>query len=138
MVSCQNIRIRFCFVFTIFSKLSNLKKCTLNGNLYTNGSSIFALTKYLIIRLKRRRKKLSFNWLQRVIFPQFLRSLRSYFVVKSLHFLKESKYFFLSSYTIKPRKSRKKIVPLKLRGFNPSFYHWTIYRLVIWLCKVGL
>ena len=39
----------------------------------------------------------------------FLWSLRSYFVVKSLHFLKESKYFFLSSYTKKPRKSRKKI-----------------------------
>ena len=30
------------------------------------------------------------------LFSFFLRSLRSYFVVKSLHFLKESKYFSLS------------------------------------------
>ena len=35
------------------------------------------------------------------------------------------------------KKSWKRLTS-KLRGFNPSFCHKTIYRLAIWICKVGL
>ena len=68
----------------------------------------------------------------------FLRSLWSYFVVKSLHFLKESKYFSFSFLYYETTKITEKIwknVSLKLRGFNLSFCHGTIYRLVIWYVK---
>ena len=51
------------------------------------------------------------TYVTELTFGAFLRSLRSYFVVKSLHFLKESKilkYFSLSlSYTTKPKNHGK-------------------------------
>ena len=58
----------------------------------------------------------------------FLRSLRSYFVVKSLHFLKESKYFSLSLSLLyyETKKSRKKLkkCTLKIEGFQSVILPW--------------
>ena len=72
-------------VFTIFSKLSNLKKNVLFMEIYIPMESwTLSLTKYLIIRWKRRRKKLSFNWLQEVIFPQFFSCFECKYVLNAL------------------------------------------------------
>ena len=61
-----------------------------------------------------------------LVWQTLLRSLRSYFVVKSLHFIKESKSFFLSSYTMKPRKSRKRLKKciLEIEGFQSVILPW--------------
>ena len=52
----------------------------------------------------------------------FLRNLRSYFVVKSLHFLKESKYFSLFSSTTK-LENHEKIEKMYLWNWGVSICH---------------
>ena len=83
----------FCFcktnfyVFTIFSELSGLKGNVLFMEIYTSmKSSILFLTKYAIFIYKRRRKKLFFNWLQEVIFPQFFSCFECKYVLIALDY----------------------------------------------------
>ena len=53
----------------------------------------------------------------------FLRSLRSYFVVKSLHFLKESKYFSLSFLYYETKKITEKIEKVYPWNWGVSIRH---------------
>ena len=61
------------------------------------------------------------------VLEDFFANFWSYFVVKFLHFLKESKYFSLYlSYTMKPRKSRKRLkkCTLEIEGFQSVINPW--------------
>ena len=85
-----SIFLLFCFceinfdVFTIFlSFLILKKKCAFHSWKYIYQWNL-SLTKYTIIRWKGRRRKLSFSWLQEVIFPLFFSCFECKYVLIAL------------------------------------------------------
>ena len=81
----------FCFVlflwdkfwwFYHFSELSNLKRNVLFMEIYIYKWK--GKIKYAIFYVKKRRKKLFFNWLQEVIFPQFFACFECKYVLIAL------------------------------------------------------
>ena len=60
------------------------------------------------------------------LIDHLLRSLRSYFVVKSLHFLKESKYFSLSFLYYETTKITEKIEKMYPWNWGVSIRHSTM------------